>query len=361
MTILSINVGSSSARIGLHDTLDGTTLVSHHHTSSSGSYDIPRCLDDIAKDQPVAAICHRIVHAGPDCTKTRRIDDAAERMITSVQQLAPLHNPAALRWYRVSQKRFPDAPQVAVFDTGLYTGLPKRAAAYAIPPELAVKRLGFHGLAHRCMQAAVKTLDPKAFPEKRIISLQLGSGCSVTASLGCQVVDTSMGYTPLEGLMMGTRSGDLDPGLILHLLSQKGRTPEALEVLLSKQSGLLGVSGESGDVRDLLASGSDSAALAIDMFCYRARKYIGAFAAALGGVDHILFGGGIGENQPVIRGGILDGLGFLGVALDPARNEAAIGTTSLVSSDTSQVRLDVVNVDENRLMAKDTIAFLANE
>ncbi len=361
MAILSINVGSSSARLGLHDTLDGATLVSRHYTSSSGSYDIAACLDDIASGKTIAAICHRIVHAGPDCTETRRFDDATERRVTSAQQLAPLHNPSALRWYRTSLKYFPDAAQVAVFDTDLYADLPKRAATYAIPPELAVKRLGFHGLAHRCMHASVESLDPETFANKRIITLQLGSGCSVTASQGGNVVDTSMGYTPLEGLMMGTRSGDLDPGLILHLLSQKGRTAEALEVLLSKQSGLLGVSGESSDVRDLLASGSESATLAIDMFCYRARKYVGAFAAALGGVDHILFGGGIGENQPIIRRGILQGLDFLGISLDPDRNEAATGKTSLISNTTSQVRLDVIKIDENHLMAKDTIVLLASE
>lgn len=361
MAILSINVGSSSARLGMHDTLDGRTLASRHYTSQTEAHDIAACLSDIAAGQPLAAVCHRIVHAGPACTSTQRLNESVERTIADHSQLAPLHNPAALRWVRSTRATFPDAAQVAIFDTGLYADLPKRAAAYAIPEDLAVRRLGFHGLAHRSMLAAVETLDPQSFQGKRVISLQLGSGCSVTACVGYQAIDTSMGYTPLEGLMMGTRSGDLDPGLILHLLSKKGRTAEALEVLLSKQSGLLGVSGESSDIRDLMASGSDRAALALDMFCYRARKYVGAFAAALGGVDHILFGGGIGENQPTIRRGILSGLDFLGAVLDTERNDNTVGISNRISSDDSRVRLDVVKIDENHLMAKDAIAFLSNE
>jgi acetate kinase len=270
--ILTVNIGSSSARLGRHDPGTGKTLAARHYMAPSGTVDMEDCLSSIPDGAEVTAICHRIVHAGPNLTAPAFLDARTEQIITAHEAMAPLHNPAGLRWYRAAARLFPDARQIAVFDTGLYADLPAVAARYAIPEDLSVRRLGFHGLAHRAMLQHVQSGTPEAFARKRIITLQLGSGCSVTASRGGKAVDTSMGYTPLEGLMMSTRSGDVDPGLILHLLSQKGRTADALGVLLGKQSGLLGVSGISGDMQELLASDEDRAALAVDMFCYPAQK-----------------------------------------------------------------------------------------
>ena len=253
-----------------------------------------------------------------------------------------------------------DLPMVAVFDTSFHQSLPPHAAQYAIPGDLTAKyaiyRYGFHGLAHQCMAERLAQLAPDG-AGRRFITLQLGNGCSVAAIKDGRSIDTSMGFTPLEGLVMGTRSGDVDPAMVSFLARREGVAADEVERWLNTRSGLLGVSGSSGDVRDLLAAeqaGDSRAALALEMFCYRARKYIGAYAAVLGGVDAIAFGGGIGENAPAIRARILEGMLWAGLELDVARNQATAGAEGLISKDGSRMRAYVVRVDEERLIAQET-------
>lgn len=358
--IITINIGSSSARLGLHMN-DGKLCHLDHFDGGMQQSAMVDALHELAAqvgEEAIDAVCHRVVHGGPKFTETCFLEPEVEQAIEKASSLAPLHNPPALRGIAAARKAFPKARQLAAFDTGLYAALPDAAAHYAVPESLDVRRLGFHGLAHRSMLRLVNSCDAEGFAVKRVISLQLGSGCSATASRGGQAVDTSMGHTPLEGLVMATRSGDIDPGLLLHVLGEKGRTAEAVETLLSKQSGLLGISGRSADMRELLELDDERAELAVAMFCYRAKKYVGAYAAALGGVDHIVFGGGIGENQPEIRRRILVGLDFLGVDLNLQVNDETIGCSGMISSGRSAVRVDVCAVDENSLMAEDTAALM---
>ncbi len=358
--IVTINIGSSSVRLGLH-TPDGQTLDSVHFDRDGDPADRAAALSDLADrraGQKVEAVCHRIVHGGPSLGPTCFLDEAVEQEIEKATPLAPLHNPPALRWIAAARQAFPHVRHFAAFDTGLYDDLPDVAAHYALPEEFDVKRLGFHGLAHRHMLRQVKASDPEGFSRSRVISLQLGSGCSATASLGGRAIDTSMGHTPLEGLVMATRAGDIDPGLVLHFLSERGMSVKEVEELLGERSGIRGVSGLSADMRELLASDDSRAGLAVDMFCYRVRKYIGAYAVALGGLDHLVFGGGVGENQPEIRARIADGLACLGAKLAPDENARHEDRSGVISAAASKVRIHVCKVDENSLMAEDTAQLL---
>jgi acetate kinase len=248
-----------------------------------------------------------VVHGGTRLTASCWLDRDAEREIERLAPLAPLHNPHALAWIAACRAQFGRAvPQAAMFDTAFFASLPRFASTYALPAALTghgeLRRFGFHGLAHQSMLAAWGQ------GQGRLITVQLGSGCSIAAIRDSQAVDTSMGFTPLEGLVMSTRSGDVDPGLLLHLQVAGGHSAERLAEVLSHQSGLLGLSSRSSDMRALLAADDPASALAIEIYCYRVRKYIGAYLAALNGADAILFGGGVGENAPAIRERILSDL-----------------------------------------------------
>jgi acetate kinase len=314
----------------------------------------------------VAAVGHRVVQGAERFTRPVIIDDSVIQAIDELSGLAPLHNRPSLEAIRSAWDRLgPDVPMVATFDTLFHLTLPDWASQYPIPPELAekhrIKRFGAHGLAHRYMTERYAAITAKSQNEIRLITLQLGSGCSATAVQEGRSVDTSMGLTPLEGLMMGTRTGDIDPSLPGYVARCEKVNIEEVEDWLNKRSGLLGVSGSSQDVRDLLEAeeqGDTRAALALDMFCYRVRKYIGAYLAALGGAEAVVFGGGIGENSPSIRERICAGLEWLGLAIDPALNRSKVGSEGRVSTDTAQIHAYVIPVNEAVIIARDTVACL---
>lgn len=293
-------------------------------------------------------------------TRSCRIDAAVETEIERLTPLAPLHNPSALRWIRAARAAFgEDVEQIAVFDSAYFAALPDVAATYALPRDFCrkngLRRYGFHGLAHRAMWEGWRSRVTSPDGGGRIISFQLGSGSSVTAIHDGRIQDTSMGFSPLEGLVMATRAGDVDPGLILYLLIEIGLSPNDVETLLNRESGLLGMSGVSGDMRVLTDSSDPAAHLAVDVYCYRARKYLGAFLAVLGGVDAILFGGGIGENSPEIRSRILAGMGYAGIVLCPHANARTVGIEGQISSDNSPVGVYVMPVDEQALLAQEAV------
>ena len=308
------------------------------------------------------AVAHRVVHGGERLVRSVLVDAPTRAEIQRLGTLAPLHNPQALAWMQACDDVLGTAvSQVAVFDTAFFAELPTVAHAYAVPRDLAasqgLRRYGFHGLAHRALWQRWQALHPQRNGRGRIISLQLGSGCSITANADGRPLDTSMGFSPLEGLVMATRCGDLDPGVLLALM-RRGATPAELEALLHEQCGLLGVSGSSGDMRVLLASSEPAARLAVDLYCYRARKYIGAYLAVLGGADAILFGGGVGENAPAVRAQILSGLEWAGIAVDATRNAAAVGNEACISTAGSRVAAWVIPVDEARILAEEAVAVL---
>jgi acetate kinase len=294
------------------------------------------------------------------------LDAAAERALLALSELAPLHLPIALDWVTLCRTTFgPSVPQIAVFDTAFFAALPAVAQCYAIPLDVQkthrVRRFGFHGLAHDSMLRRIQHLRPDLDRGGRIISLQLGAGGSVAAIDRGIPQDTSMGFSPLEGLVMSTRSGDIDAGLLTFLERTAGFTPEGLERLLNKESGLLGLSGLSGDMRVLLASKNREAEFAIELYCYRIRKYIGAYMAVLGGVDVIVFGGGVGEHSPEVRERIFAGMEWCGVMLDRDRNYAARGTDETdarISGSQSPVDVWVVAVDEGAVLAREATAVL---
>ena len=315
------------------------------------------------------AVAHRIVHGGMQFRSTVRIDAAVLQAIEALAPLAPLHNPPALAVIRATSRRLPVAvPAFAVFDTAFHAGLPAPAARLPLPRAWteahAVRRFGFHGLAHRAMletHARVSGCGAGA----RVISLQLGQGCSITASRGGAPVDTSMGFTPLGGLIMGTRPGDQDPGALLYLQRMLGLGAVEMERELSAHAGLLALSGVSGDMRELLrlaAGGHDGAQLAISAFCQRARLYLGGYIAILGGADAVLFGGGIGEHAPAVRTGICGALEALGIELDAAANASAVsvagGEAACISTASSRVAVWVIGVDEAAVMVQEVLAAL---
>lgn len=320
-------------------------------------------------DGGVAAVGHRVVHGGDSFQAPTVIDDDVVAGIEVVSSLAPLHNRPALATIQAVRERLGDAvPSVASFDTAFHRTLPARAARYAIPPELSephhIRRYGFHGLAHRSMTERCAPLVGRPIDEVRLVTLQLGNGCSATAVEQGRSVDTSMGFTPLEGLVMGTRSGDVDPSLAGFLAEREGVEPAEAESWLNKRSGLLGVSGRSSDMRELLDAerrGDERSALAVEMYCYRVRKYVGAYLAALGGADAVVFGGGIGEHAASVRERICGGMGWCGLELDGARNAAAVGREAQISSDRSRVGAYVIRVDEELLIARDTAAVVGGK
>ena len=312
----------------------------------------------------IEAVGHRVVHGGERFQRSVRIDDAVLRGIEDMIDLAPLHNPHNLRGVAAARAALgTEVPHVAVFDTAFHHTIPERAYLYAIPYNLyrrhKVRRYGFHGTSHRYVAYRWRELTGVARDETRIITLHLGNGCSACAINRGDSVDTSMGFTPLEGLVMGTRSGDIDPAVLEYLGAKEGLSPGEVDNLLNKQSGLLGLSGLTNDMRELLeeahANDDRRARLAIDIFCYRVRKYIGAYLATLGGADAVVFAGGIGENAPEIRAQICTELGWAGVQLDDAANTRLVGgLEGRITTDASRLAVWVIPTDEELLIARDT-------
>lgn len=313
----------------------------------------------------VHAVGHRVVHGGEKLTRSVVIDDAVIEQIEDCIDLAPLHNPANLKGIAAAREVFgPGIPQAAVFDTSFHSTMPPESFLYAIPYQLyvrhRVRRYGFHGTSHRYIAYRYRQLTGKEHEETNILTLHLGNGCSICAIRRGESLETSMGLTPAEGLVMGTRSGDLDPLILDFLHHKEGMSFEELDNLINKRSGLLGISGLTNDMRDLLAEERENqdrrARLAIDIFCLRVKKYIGAYLARMNGAEAVVFAGGIGENSPEIRRRICADLGFLGIALDPARNEALTeGKEGEIGAYGARVRLYVIPTNEELLIARDTV------
>jgi acetate kinase len=328
--------------------------VAHEMMDASG------CLEGLE------AVGHRVVHGGTRFLRPILIDDEVIEGIREVSVLAPLHNHPALAVIEASREAFDaETPMIAAFDTTYYVEMPEVATRYAIPREISdryeIRRFGFHGLAHGYMARRYQELRPEV-QRPRLVTLQLGGGCSVTASFDNQPMDTSMGYTPLQGLIMGTRSGNLDPALPLRLQALTGMTADEVESMLNTESGILALSGKSAEMRDLVPAseaGDQDAALAVDAFCASAKKYVGGYLALLGGADAIVFGGGIGENMPAIRRMICQGLQWAGVTLSDDVNEKAEGPETRISDKGSRIEVWVIRVDEAAVIARETVSLLS--
>ncbi len=314
----------------------------------------------------IDGVGHRVVHGGPHFLEPTLIDDRVLEAIEAISQLALLHNHPSIEAIRAARITLGSRiPMVAVFDTTFHSDMPERACRYPIPLELAEKhhlwRYGFHGIAHHYMVERYRVMTSTPVEKTKIITLQLGSGCSATAIHGGRSIDTSMGLTPLEGLMMGTRSGDVDPHLPGFLAQREGISLAEAEALLNKKSGLLGISGRSQDMRELLeaeSKGDERAALAVEMFCYRVKKKIGAYLAALGGAEAVIFGGGIGENSPEVRSRICKEMDWCGMTMDENQNNNTVGKEGRISPDNAKVKIYVIPVDEAVIIARDTFRLL---
>lgn len=317
------------------------------------------------------AIGHRVVHGGERFREATLIDDEVEAAIEALVPLAPLHNPLCLEGIRAAKRSFPNAMHAAVFDTAFHQTLPEKAFLYALPYDTytrdGVRRYGFHGSSHRSVsKRAIEWLGSDGsrgagLASSRVITCHLGAGCSTAAVRDGRSIDTSMGMTPLEGLVMSTRSGDVDPGVITHLARRRGLEIADVEDLLQNQSGLLGLSGYSGDLKTLLddaATGNGDAERALQVFCHRVRRYIGAHLAVLGGADALVFTGGAGENSPELRALILSGLAELGFELDPQRNAEHVGREGTISRESAAIAIYVIEADEARAICDQTRGLL---
>ncbi|HXL03391.1 MAG TPA: acetate kinase [Bacillota bacterium] len=313
----------------------------------------------------IRAVGHRVLHGGPTFTQSVLINSEVKDAIRDCIPLGPLHNPANLMGILAAESNIPGVPQVAVFDTAFHQTMPKHAFLYPLPYVLyerhKVRRYGFHGTSHRYI--ARRAAEALNRPSKglRLISCHLGNGASVAAIKDGKCIDTSMGLTPLEGLMMGTRSGDIDPAVVFYVMKHENLTIDEMDSLLNKHSGLLGVSGISGDMREIEAavkSGDERAKVAFDIYEYRIRKYIGAYAVALDGVDAIVFTAGIGENSPFLRQRVCEGLGFLGVTIDPEKNNSR-GKEVNITGEDSKVKVLVIPTNEELVIARDTLEIVS--
>lgn len=327
-------------------------------TLLSPEYGAIKCLDEIS------AAGHRIV-AGGRFTKSQIVTDQMLEEWKQYMELAPLHSDAHLKGYVAVKNMLPNLPQVFVFDTAFHQTMPAKAYMYAVPykyyEENNIRRWGAHGTSHRFVTARVCEMLGVKPEEVRIVTCHIGNGASVSAVKYGQCVDTSMGLTPLEGLMMGTRSGDTDPSTVLSIMKKEGLNPDEMSDLLNKQSGVLGISGISSDIREVeeaIAAGNERAKLAMEMYDYRIKKYIGAYAAAMGGVDIVVFTAGVGEHQWDVRKGATEGLEFMGIELDQEKNRKNFGEEEIISTPESKVKVVVVPTDEELLIASDTLALI---
>jgi acetate kinase len=363
MNILVLNAGSSSLKFHLFED-EQLVLKGAAERVSSDSGGMEEALDQAFTrigQRKVDAVGHRIVHGGDRYLQSTIIDSSVETGIEELSDLAPLHNPHNLECYRRARTRLPDATHVAVFDTAFHHTLPPRAYHYALPLEylesMKIRRYGFHGISHRYVSAHFARLRKTPLASLKLITCHLGNGCSMCAIEGGESVDTSMGLTPLEGLVMGTRAGDIDAGAVLHLIQHEKKSPEEVSHLLNYQSGLAGLSGYSNDMRDLIERAGKAdprASLAIDVFCYRAKKYIGACLAAMNGADAIIFTAGIGENAPEIRAQICEGLESLGIAIDADANSRK--EPGALQIGFSKIAVWVIPTNEELMIARDTAA-----
>jgi acetate kinase len=328
-------------------------------------------IDGVRNLGDIDAVGHRVVHGGEYFSQSVLITEEVIRAIEDCIELAPLHNPANIKGIQAVREIFGKAlPQVAVFDTAFHQTLPEKAFLYAIPYQLyrrhKVRRYGFHGTSHRYIAYRYRTKNNIARENVNIITLHLGNGCSIAAIKNGNSIDTSMGLTPLEGLVMGTRSGDLDAAILEFIGAKEGLTIHETEMLLNKQSGLLGISGLTNDMRELIAESEESddrrARLAIEIFCYRVSKYIGAYLAAMNGADAIIFAGGIGENSAKTRAKICENLNWFGIALDEAQNKSCTGgREDTISTADSRVKVCVIPTNEELLIARDTVRLIHNK
>ncbi len=392
MKILVLNSGSSSIKYQLYDMQSGAALVrgvveriglrgslltqqlhDGRKVSLSGEIlDHQQAIEYLLailtdpergalKDRKeIAAIGHRVVHGGERYTASVQVDDEVLNELHQNTDLAPLHNPNNLKGIEACRRLIPGAPNVAVFDTAFHHTLPEHAYIYGIPYILykrhGIRRYGFHGLSHRFVSRRFRELTGNRHQPLRLITIHLGNGSSMTAIRDGESIDTTMGFTPVEGLLMGTRSGDLDPAVILRIMGREELTRREAISLLNKHSGLLGISGVSSDMREVLEemeAGNSRARLAVEVFAYRIKKYLGAFAAVLGGLDGVVFAGGIGEYAPLVRSMALEGLEFLGLTLDPDRNGQGEGER-LISTADSAVEIWVIPTNEEWIIAQDT-------
>lgn len=323
---------------------------------TAGEYAVLNSLEELD------AVGHRMVHGGERFNKSVVLTPEVMEVFTACNDLAPLHNPANIKGVNAVTALLPNIPQVGVFDTAFHQTMPDYAYMYALPYELyekyGVRRYGFHGTSHRYVSQRVCDFLGVENKGKKIITCHIGNGASIAAVKDGKCVDTSMGLTPLEGLVMGTRSGDIDAGAVTFIMDKEGIDTHGISDLLNKKSGLAGISGGLSDFRDILAgiaAGNDKARLAKEIYCYRIKKYIGEYAAAMGGVDIILFTGGAGENQWEVREAATKGLEFMGVKLDEAKNKACRATEAILSADDSQVTVCCIPTDEELMIALDTL------
>lgn len=322
----------------------------------------------IESKKDIEAIGHRVVHGGEYFNTSVIIDQKVETIIQQCARFAPLHNPHNLTGIRVAQELFPGVPNVAAFDTEFHQSIPPKAYLYAIPMYFYyrddVRRYGFHGLSHRYVMLRLSRLLEKSKNDIKLISCHLGNGASITAIDNGKSVDTSMGFTPLEGLVMGTRCGDLDPEVVIYIMAREGLALHEISSLLNKHSGLLGLSGISNDMRRLIEEehkGNIQCRNAIDVFCYRIKKYISAYIGVLNGADGVVFTAGIGENVPEIRAKSCEGMEYLGIKIDEEKNKKAIGKEMEISTDDSKIKVYVIPTNEELIIARDTVRVLSKE
>jgi acetate kinase len=359
ITLQAAGTEAQRSTAPLRDTRAAVELIIRWACSENSGIEKVRSVAD------VHAVGHRVVHGGERFTHSVLITDEVLRGIEDCLELAPLHNPANIKGIMAAREVFgAGMAQAAVFDTAFHQTLPDHAYLYALPYQLyrrhRIRRYGFHGTSHRYVAYRYRQLLGIEREQTRVITLHLGNGCSAAAIRAGDSIDTSMGFTPLEGLVMGTRSGDLDPAIIDFISVKEGLSAQEVETLLNKQSGLIGISGLTNDMRELLAEAREHddrrARLAIAIFCYRARKYIGAYLAAMNGADAIVFTGGIGENSSEVRALICDGLQWMGLELDEERNAAHVdGQEGVISRDGSRLAAYVIPTDEELLIARDTV------
>lgn len=395
MEVLVVNCGSSSLKYQLRDTgehlilargiaervgVGGGRQASLRHFGPRGKEvrrDVHMQSHDVAMEyvaqalvdpddgaieslREIEAVGHRVVHGGERFVESVIIGDEVIREIEDCIELAPLHNPANLIGIRACMRMIPGVPHVAVFDTSFHATLPKHAYLYALPMELyqkfRMRRYGFHGTSHMYVSERAALLMGRPIEELKIVTLHLGNGASAAAVDGGRSIDTSMGFTPAEGLVMGTRCGDMDPAIVPFLIREKGLSAQEADDVLNKKSGLLGLSGRTHDMRDIAAAaegGEELCKAALDVYCYRIKKYIGAYAAAMGGLDAVVFTAGVGENHSVVRREATRGLGFLGVHVDEQKNSAGGGERE-ISPDDARVKVFVIPTDEELVFARET-------
>jgi len=312
--------------------------------------------------EEIDAVGHRVVHGGETFNSSVFITDEVITKMKDCIELAPLHNPPNLKGIFAISSLLPHVPQVGVFDTAFHQTMPKHAYMYAIPNSLykkyGVRRYGFHGTSHRYVSKRAAEILNEDYANLRIISCHLGNGASIAAIMGGKSIDTSMGFTPLEGLMMGTRSGDLDVGAVTYIMEKEMIGTKSASVLFNKHSGMLGVTGISSDMREIesaIEKGDELAKIGMEMYTYRVKKYIGSYAAAMGGVDVVIFTGGVGENGDDTRASICQGLEFIGVEVDPARNKKLRSKEAVISKDGAKVKVMVVPTNEELVIAQDTM------